>query len=375
MSRGLDSGQKGQALVVGVLAIVVLVGFLALAMDASNAYAQRRRMQNAADAGALAGARQVALGAITPTVQAAIYDYTRRNGVHDPPDWSYLRELDEQVGVMVTTTAVVSTFFGSAVGTPSLRVSACAVARRAPLCGGLYAIWAEQEVSIEEEGSAFCGNVHSNGDITLWGQDHEILGDITYVNSFTDNSQDSSYSPPIQVAYQPPWPVPYTLDDYRPGGVMAVAAGEDYHYVGGDLVVGCSSPYVHSGVLETGLYYAAGNIVITCEKLSGTVTMIAEGALDLSSAEKVDYTSYSEGLLLFSNYAGLDRPALRVSPLAEKSTLEGDIFAPQGEIEILAEKISLYNGALIGDTVTFAGEKLMVNFNPEYDTGRVFLIQ
>ena len=363
-------------MIIVVLAMVVLVGFLALAIDGSNAYAQRRAMQKAADAAALAGAHQVALGASEATVQAAIYDYARRNEVYNPADdvsWCYLTEVGEQAGVTVTTTAVFSTFFGSVVATPWLTVTASATARRAPICGGVYAIWAEHGTSIEEEGSKFCGNIHTNGNITLSGEGHEILGEMSYVTGFTDHSSGSSYSPPTQVAYNPPWPVPYSLDDYEPGGAMAVAAGEEYHHISGDLTIDCNSPYVQTGVLETGLYYAAGNIAITCGKLSGTITMIANGVLDLSLAEKADFTSYCGGLLFFSDYAGVECPAIGVNPLTEKSTLEGDIFAPRGEIEILAEKISLYNGGLIGYAVTFAAEKLMVNFNPEYDTGRVFL--
>ena len=374
MTRVSGDKERGQVLIVLALSIVVLMGFLALAVDGGNIYAQRRAMQHAADAPALAGAHQVALGATEPTVQAVIHEYAQRNGVHNPDDdvsWSYLTEVGERVGVIVTTTAVFSTFFGGVLGRPSLAVTASAAARRPPVCGGLVAIWAEQYINIEEQGSAFCGNVHSNGDITLGGEGHEILGDITYVSNFTDNSQDSSYTPPTQVAPQP-WPVSYNLEDYKPGGAMAVAAGGDYHYISGDLTIDCSSPYVHSGVLETGLYYTTGSINITCEGLSGTITMIAEGALDVGSAERIDFTSYSEGLLFFSDYVDV---AIRLSPLAEKSALEGDIFAPKGRIEILAEKISLYNGALVGYAVTFAGEKLMVNFNPAYDTGTVFLTQ
>lgn len=69
---------RGQALVIVALAMVVLIGFLALAIDAGNAYAQRRRMQNAADAGALAGARALALG---ENAEAAATEYAvHRNG-------------------------------------------------------------------------------------------------------------------------------------------------------------------------------------------------------------------------------------------------------------------------------------------------------
>jgi len=54
--------QSGQVLIQVALMIGVLLLMAALAVDVGNMYAERRRMQNAADAGALAGARDLCLG-------------------------------------------------------------------------------------------------------------------------------------------------------------------------------------------------------------------------------------------------------------------------------------------------------------------------
>ena len=51
--------RHGQALVHSAVILVVLMLLLGLAIDAGLAYAVRRQMQNAADAGALAGASMV----------------------------------------------------------------------------------------------------------------------------------------------------------------------------------------------------------------------------------------------------------------------------------------------------------------------------
>jgi hypothetical protein len=48
-------GQRGQTLMIFVLMLSVLIGFLGLVMDGGEAFHSRRQMQNAADAGALAG--------------------------------------------------------------------------------------------------------------------------------------------------------------------------------------------------------------------------------------------------------------------------------------------------------------------------------
>jgi hypothetical protein len=55
-------GQSGQTLIQVALALVALLAFLMLAIDGGYLYAQRRHMQNAADAGALAGARELCFG-------------------------------------------------------------------------------------------------------------------------------------------------------------------------------------------------------------------------------------------------------------------------------------------------------------------------
>ena len=51
--------EQGQAIVIMAFALIALLAFAALAIDGGNAYVERRRSQNGADAAALAGARQV----------------------------------------------------------------------------------------------------------------------------------------------------------------------------------------------------------------------------------------------------------------------------------------------------------------------------
>src|SRR3990172_6366022 len=55
------TSESGQAMVLLVLAFIVLLGFVALAIDGGMVYADRRHEQNAADTGSLAGASAAAL--------------------------------------------------------------------------------------------------------------------------------------------------------------------------------------------------------------------------------------------------------------------------------------------------------------------------
>src|SRR6202022_4887532 len=51
--------RSGQAIVIMALAMVAMCGMLAIAIDAGRLYFQRRLMQDAVDAGALAGAQDL----------------------------------------------------------------------------------------------------------------------------------------------------------------------------------------------------------------------------------------------------------------------------------------------------------------------------
>lgn len=56
-SRATPSRQKGASLVLVTVSLLALFGFAALSLDVGNIYVARNELQNAADAGALAGAR------------------------------------------------------------------------------------------------------------------------------------------------------------------------------------------------------------------------------------------------------------------------------------------------------------------------------
>ena len=49
------NSERGQMLILFVLALGVLMGFTAMTIDVGLIYVQRRKLQNAADAAALAG--------------------------------------------------------------------------------------------------------------------------------------------------------------------------------------------------------------------------------------------------------------------------------------------------------------------------------
>lgn len=162
-----DLKQSGQSIVLVAAAMVLLVLFVALSVDASNAYYHRRTAQNGADGAALGGVRQLATQInnkkkLDALIQAEMNDFAERNGILDTDgtlantvnanvegwyvDMEGNRLLDAPrvgggtvpvgaYGVEAITHIVAPTYFGGIFGLRGLPITARAVALVRELCG------------------------------------------------------------------------------------------------------------------------------------------------------------------------------------------------------------------------------------------------
>ena len=118
MKLNRSSNEKGQTLVLVVLGFIAFVAVLALVLDGGNAYAAKRSAQNAADAGALAGAQYMCLHknddpyVIANTVLAA-QEYA---GLNDADDFADVDANSSAATVIVTATVTKDTFFAGVIG-------------------------------------------------------------------------------------------------------------------------------------------------------------------------------------------------------------------------------------------------------------------
>ena len=71
-----NDSERGAILITVALVLVMLLLFLALAIDVGVGYAERRKMQNAAHAGSLAGAWVLATSGTDAQVRTAVNEYT-----------------------------------------------------------------------------------------------------------------------------------------------------------------------------------------------------------------------------------------------------------------------------------------------------------
>lgn len=118
--------ERGSTLVYVALVMMLLLGVLSLVLDGLHAYVQQRRMQNAADAAALAGARAVAVGS---NVGAAVSALATANGAQSFT-WGY---VDGRV--WVETRRDVPTWFAGLLGFEAIPVHGRATAACLTLTG------------------------------------------------------------------------------------------------------------------------------------------------------------------------------------------------------------------------------------------------
>lgn len=181
MKLGVGRREEGQVLIQVTIALVVLLAFVSLAVDGSYTYSERRHMQNAADAGALAGAREICFG--TPSqAETVARDYATVRNRAQTADVSV-----EDWMVVVTATETIDLFFASFVGFPSIDVgakakAACGSATRA--CG----LWpvAFEAARYDElyDGGAGCGQ-----QFYVWDDD-KIVDCATYDCDLDDDGID-----------------------------------------------------------------------------------------------------------------------------------------------------------------------------------------
>ncbi len=122
MIRKLLHGERGQELIIFALAIPVLLVMMGLVIDGANGYVQRRRMQTAADAAALAGARTMGLGNGAAHINQVVTQYALSNGATSA-SWQYINDGN---GIRVTAQRTFNTFFAGLAGVPTMTAAATA---------------------------------------------------------------------------------------------------------------------------------------------------------------------------------------------------------------------------------------------------------
>src|SRR3990172_5514550 len=98
--------EGGQVVVLFVLMLVVLLGFVALAIDVGIAFQERANAQNAADAAALAGAQGLAATGNEQAAEAEVIAYLADHGYQSTQD-SFTINIPPQSGPLTGDSSAV----------------------------------------------------------------------------------------------------------------------------------------------------------------------------------------------------------------------------------------------------------------------------
>lgn len=386
--------EKGQALILIVLAIVGMIGLTAMAVDGGMAYTERRQAQNAADSAALDAAlakirggnwqaEGLALAAsngfdnngTTNTVVVNNPPTTGCNGVGNP----YTGNA-QYVQVMITTST--QTYFGPVVGITEVNNCVEAIARAKPADvqpmvfgnaivtlkpSGTSTFWMHGNPSMTTIGGGVFVNSSTNCGFTSNG-----VPDLTTPNITMVAGQSCPQMAGVGVTYNAPQ-MTYPPDNL-PNPVCSGNAVKNGNTLNPGTVNGSFPP---SGVtvLNPGVYCVNGsftlngNDTLTGSEVvivmnSGNIRWNGNGALHLTAPTSGPF----KGLLIY--FPMSNSSEIRINGTNDQ-VLTGTILAPASPVVLLGTAgTDAFNSQIIGYTVEIGGTFdgiVRYNDNQNYD--------
>jgi hypothetical protein len=347
-------GERGQMLILFVLALGVLMGMVAMTIDVGLILHERRTTQNAADAGALAAVQELpdSPGAAVAAARkwASQNGYGTSNGATVTVNTPYQGDPGAVEVIIEETTPFL---FARAVGLDSVGVRSRAVASVEPPRD--YAIFAHaggceaDSLNIQGSSSDIDGAIHTNSELKI-NSDLYVDGSVTHVCD-ADVSGGNTFTEGIsQVSKEIDWPAMYAYADFPctftyPGQKLKIGNGTPQYFLNDDP---------GTGTLKPGVYCSEGEIDISAS-VTGNVTLVAREQISLSCST-CNLTAYWNDVLLFSELVGKGAISLSVSQFY----FQGLILAPNGEISANGSSFNSDSGTFLGETVSISASDINI---------------
>lgn len=408
------SPERGQALIIIVLAIVALVGVTALAIDGGNALAERRRAQNAADAAALAGALQRVNNNNTSTWVKAVFDSAARNGYNNDGSTNVVQVFSPPISgvysgdleyIQVQITSYTRTYFAGVVGVPQITNKVEAISRTktptyqailggasivslAPVsdCDNKKSFWIRGEATLDISGSGIFVNSNNptcalieqgSGSIRINGGQILVVGGA----SIQKPKLLTPY-PPLTNTPQIPYPPPFYMPKVGCGSKIAEISADGKSMTSGnwgDIFPPPGVEKLGSGVyclgsdfiIEGGRQINGNGVVFKIE--SGRVQFAGDAQINLSAPKSGDLA----GLLIYQPAENTRYLALNGG--SKDSSIRGTILAPGAQIRLKGNDSNYgFHSQIIGYTIDVDGDsKIVIRYADEdnYDALTVPEIQ
>lgn len=396
--------EAGQALILIVFAIIGLIGITGLAVDGGNAFAERRRAQNAADAAALAGAVE-RINNNTASWVNAVYASAAHNGYNNDGVTNVVRVFSPPISgpnagnveyIQVQIVSYTHTYFAPVVGIQQITNEVEAVSRTKtpeykPILGGAAVISLAPTSDCDKHKSFY---IHAEATL-------DIRGGGVFINSNNpscalieqgEGSIRINDGHPIQIVGGASIQKPKLLTPYPPVNVPSVAYPPPFYMP----KVGCGLkeaevsldghtmtpgnwdedfPPLGVDTLSSGIYCIDGDFTLAENRQlsgNGVVIKMEAGQLHIAGSAQINLsapqTGDLAGLLI---YQPMDNNHTMVLNGAEDSSFTGVILAPGAQILIkgLASG-SAFHSQIIGYTVEVDGDSNVVikyNDDQNYD--------
>lgn len=390
--------ERGQALIIIVLAIVGLAGMAGLVIDGGNAFLDRRNAQNAADSAALAAAVSRVRGTSGQSMSGAALSAAAQNGydnngisniveVHQPPTDGPYKDNAEYVQVVITSH--VKTYFAGVLGwrqltnrveatsrtkTPEVReiLNGQAVISLAPDsdCNNHKAFWVHGEGTLDiTGGGVFVNSKNKQCAFIQQGSGSIRIRDNHQINVVETATiqKPQLLTPGVTVGVaSTSYPPPFFLPKFGCGGEAVVS--ED----GTSMTSGSwDDVFPPPGVthLEPGTYCLSDGMDVTGDlEGSNVVFKIEEGDVHWSGTAIISLTAPAKGdqkgLLLYVPMDNRNKVTLNAG---EDSNIRGTILAPASDIVINGNDSKAgFKSQIIGYTIDVKGDSnVIINYKDD----------
>ncbi len=348
--------ESGQSVILVALALVVLCGFAALGVDIGVQSTSQGELQNAADAAALAAARELPSASVAATKAA---QYAQINGVDAGRTTTTTPYKGNANRIEVVCKDTVQFSFARIFGLKSTEITARAVAEKTGLTGGpfgyaLFSGGTSNSLELYTSSLYVGGSAHSNNAFVMNGSTQTITGNAEAVKTYTSYGSVVTIGGVCQAAsfaIGNNLNIPnrlataaaiITMPDFS-AEAQAEASKSGVTYTGDKQFVG-SSINVDQSV------YVDGGILVSGSSFNGQGILLAKNSIQLNGSMLA--SSSGSSVCIYSKTGDIQINGSSIE-------VDGILYAPNGMVQINGSSITV-KGRIIAKTVSLNGSDIKV---------------
>ncbi|MGD9495784.1 MAG: pilus assembly protein TadG-related protein [Armatimonadota bacterium] len=381
IGRSGRASRRGSVYALSVVALPVIIGAAALAIDLGMMTNAAQRVRHVADSAALAGA---ACYRDERGAEAIVRDIVNTNNEGSPwqvtpearfwgpgqyvPGYGTLgpRECAADVVGHTQFRFAFARVLGLDTADIARRAVARATLRRNDLSGGCIFAGATEPgvygVGIDGAGVTINSSIHSNTGVYFSGPNMTVTGDITYRNAYDQGGQYFTLGGAATEGSVQQYPLDFTWDEFDQGpwdhevaSLLVSGTGASIPpgrwRVRGDMTINATNTTCHDA-----LFVADGNILVNGSgALLDRVTLVARGTIHVNGTGG-RFSPFVHDLFAFTTAdTRPDRSDWAMLVEAADCVTYGILFAPNGRLIFDGSEEITYHVGLVAETIRLIG--------------------